>query len=119
MESLKLYQEIFDLYVYTHKFIRKFPKSERFLISLSLQEALLEGLKATIRSNNIKQKESTQKYCEEIKVQLEIYMVSLRLAKKLNFLSNKKYGVASKKLLKIFKIYAGWKNYLQKLHSNL
>ncbi len=109
IEKLTLYQKIFDLYLYTHKFIKKFPKSERFLISLALQEALLEAIKLTVKANLQRVKKKRRYFQEKIEAELEIYLTVLRLSRELNFLSKKKYRIASEKMEEIFKILYGWK----------
>lgn len=109
IEKLTFYQKIFDLYLYTHKFIKKFPKSERFLISLALQEALLEAIKLTVKANLKRSKEERNNLQEEIEAQLEIYLTALRLSRRLNLLSKRKYRIASEKMEEIFRILYGWK----------
>jgi len=109
IEKLTLYQKIYDLYLYTHQFIRKFPKSERFLISLGLQNTLLEAIRLTVKANvkrDLKERRCLQ---DEIEACLEMYATNLRLSHDLNFLSGHKYGVASKHLAEIFRILYGWK----------
>lgn len=49
--DLAVYQKTYDLYLYTHKFIKKFPKAERFLISQVLQSSLIEAIKLMVRAN--------------------------------------------------------------------
>jgi len=110
IEKLTLYQKIYDLYAYTHKFVRKFPKSERFLISLALQQALLEAIKLMVKANLQRNAQQRLKYQEEIQAHLRIYLTVLRLSRDLNLLPKRKYTHASSLSTEIFKLLYGWKN---------
>jgi len=109
IDKLILYQKTYDLYLYTHKFIKKFPKSERLLISFTLRESLLESIKLMVRANLKKGKKERLVYQEEIEVQLMTYLTALRLSRDLNFLPKKKYQHASFLVNEIIKILYGWK----------
>lgn len=109
VENLSLYQKTYDLYLYTHKFIRKFPKAERYQISLSLQSSLLDALKLIVRANLKKSKEEKSKLQDEIEAYLYVYLTSLRLSKEMKMLPVKKYAYASKLCNELIKILYGWK----------
>lgn len=109
IEKLTLFQKTYDLYLYTHKFIKKFPKSERFLISLALQQALLEAIKLMVRANLQRDSQQRLQYQEEIGAHLRIYLTVLRLSRDLNFLTKQKYARASFLTTEIFKLLYGWK----------
>ncbi len=109
IDKLILYQKTYDLYLYTHKFIKKFPKSERFLISKALQGSLLEAIKLSVKANLQKNQKRRLIYQEGIEVQLQIYLTVLRLSRDLNFLPKKKYQHASFLVNEIIKILYGWK----------
>lgn len=109
IEKLALYQKTYDLYLYTHKFIKKFPKAERFLVSLALQEALLETIKLTVQANLKRSKKERLRLQEEMEAQLRIYLTALRLARDLNFLPKRKYAHACQLAEEILRILYGWK----------
>lgn len=108
--GLALYQKTYDLYLYTHKFVKKFPKSERFLISLELQQALSNAIKNMVKANSTKDAVQKRLYQEEIKSDLTIYTTHLRLAKDLNFFPMHTYEVAARYIEEIKRILAGWMN---------
>ncbi|HDQ88681.1 MAG TPA: hypothetical protein ENN92_00840 [candidate division WWE3 bacterium] len=69
--SLALYQKTYDLCLYTHKFVKKFPKSERFLISLELQQSLSNAIRNMVRANTTKDPAPKRSYQENIKSEYE------------------------------------------------
>lgn len=109
IEELALYQKTYDLYLYTHKFVRKFPKSERFLISLALQQELLEAIKLMVKANLQRDPQRRQQYQEEIEGRLRTYLTVLRLAHDLKLLPKRKYAFASSLMSEILRLLSGWK----------
>jgi len=107
--ELALYQKTYDLYLYTHLFVRKFPKSERFLISLGLQSSLLEAIRFMVRANNQLDTSDRRRLQEEIEVRFTTYATHLRLARDLNLLPKAKYEHASLLLAEIQRILSGWR----------
>jgi hypothetical protein len=107
--ELALYQKTYDLYLYTHLFVRKFPKSERFLISLGLQSSLLEAIRFMVRANNQLDTSDRRRLQGEIEVRYTIYATHLRLARDLNLLPKAKYEHASLLLAEIQRILGGWR----------
>lgn len=107
--ELALYQKTYDLYLYTHLFVRKFPKSERFLISLGLQSSLLEAIRFMVRANNRTNSADRRGLQEEVEARYTIYATHLRLARDLNLLPKTKYEHASLLLAEIQRILGGWK----------
>lgn len=107
--QLALYQKTYDLYLYTHLFVRKFPKSERFLISLGLQSSLLEAIRFIVRANNQTDMTDRRRLQEKVEARYTIYATHLRLARDLNLLPKAKYEHASLLLAETQRILSGWK----------
>ncbi|HMN11525.1 MAG TPA: four helix bundle protein [Bellilinea sp.] len=107
--QLALYQKTYDLYHYTHLFVKQFPKSERFLVSLGLQSALLEAIRFMVQANNRPDIADRRRLQEEAEARYTIYATHLRLARDLNLLPKAKYEHASLLLEEIERILGGWK----------
>jgi len=107
--DLAVYQKTYDLYLYTYKFIKKFPKAERFLISQVLQSSLIEAIKLMVRANQQRDQSKRRQHQDGIEEWLTVYLTALRLAHDLNFLPKRKYAYASSLVAEILKILAGWK----------
>lgn len=107
--DLAVYQKTYDLYLYTHKFVGKFPKAERFLISQVLQSSLIEAIKLMVGANQQRDQNKRRQHQDRIEEWLTVYLMALRLAHDLNFLSKRKYAYASSLAVEILKILAGWK----------
>lgn len=107
--ELAVYQRTYDLYLYTHKFIKKFPKAERFSISRVLQDSLIEAIKLMVRANQQRDPGKRREHQDGIEEWLTVYLTALRLAHDLNFLPKRKYAHASALVAEILKILSGWK----------
>ncbi len=107
--ELAVYQRTYDLYLYTHKFIKKFPKAERFLISQVLQNSLIEVIRLMVRANQQRDPGKRRQHQDSIEGWLTVYLTTLRLAHDLNFLPKRKYTCASSLAAEILKILSGWK----------
>jgi hypothetical protein len=104
-DKLKLFQKLYDLYLYLHKTVMKFPKSQRFLLSNQLLKINLNMIRLTSIANKKINRLAEQ---QEIQTQLDLFLVHIRLAKDLNFLSNKKYEIVMKKILEIDIMLQAW-----------
>lgn len=107
--ELKVYQKTYDLYLYTHKFIKKFPKAERFLLSHVLQNSLMEAIKLMVRANLEDNPMLRIQDQNQVQEWLAVYGTALRLTTDLNFLSQKKYAYAASLTEEITRILIGWK----------
>lgn len=106
-DHLIVFQKLYDLYLYTHKSVMKFPKCERFLLSNKLLEANLEMLRLTIVANS---KSDRKEELKQISVLLDIFRIQVRVAKDLNLLSVKRYVHFVELVNEIGRLLTGWKN---------
>lgn len=107
MDHLIIFQKLYDLYLYTHKAVSSFPKSQRFLISNKLLESNLEMLRLTIVANSKSDRKEEQK---QISVILDIFRIHIRLSKDLNMLSVKRYTHFMELINEIGRLLNAWKN---------
>ena len=109
-EHLIVFQKLYDLYLYTHRVVMKFPKCQRFLLSGKLIETNLEMLRLTIVANSKKDRKEEMK---EISVLLDIFRIHIRVCKDLNFLSVKQYTHIMELVNELGRLLTGWKNSLK------
>jgi hypothetical protein len=105
IDQLIIFQKLYDLFVYTHKTVARFPKSQRFLLSNQLLQTNIEMIRLTIVANSKPDRQEEQK---QISLQLDLFRIYVRLAKDVNFLSIKKYERLSKLINEIGKLLNGW-----------
>ena len=105
MESMKLYQKVYDLLLYLYPVLAQFPKFEKFALQLHIKTALFEILKSTIRFY----KTSTKSHIYNADVELQTLKTLVRLSHDLEYkaMSNHRYEVTSGKLKEIGKIMGG------------
>lgn len=106
-DHLIIFQKLYDLYLYTHVVVSKFPKSQRFLISNKLLESNLEMLKLTIVANSKSDRREEQK---QISVLLDIFRIHVRLSKDMNMLSIKRYTHFMELINEIGRLLNAWKD---------
>lgn len=106
IDQLIIFQKLYDLYLYSHQMVGRFPKSQRFLLSNNLLATNMEMIKLTIIANSKPDRLEEQ---NQISVNLDLYRIYVRIARDVNFLSIKKYGVVMKKINEIGKLLTAWK----------
>ena len=106
-DHLIIFQKLYDLYLYTHQSVTKFPKCQRFLISNKLLESNLEMLRLTIVANSKNDRKEEQK---QISVILDVFRIHVRILKDLNLLSIKKYSHFMELINEIGRLLNAWQN---------
>ncbi|MGI6278299.1 MAG: diversity-generating retroelement protein Avd [Patescibacteria group bacterium] len=105
-DQLIVFQKLYDLYLYTHQMVSRFPKSQRFLLSNNLLRTNMAMIKLTIIANSKPDRIAEQK---QISVNLDLYRIYVRIARDVNFLSIKKYEVVMTKINEIGRLLTAWK----------
>lgn len=106
IDQLIIFQKLYDLYIYIHKTVMKFPKSQRFLLSNNLLQTNMKMIRLTIIANSKRERAKEQ---NQISVNLDIFRIYVRLAKDVNFLSIKKYQALMERINEIGKMLTAWK----------
>ena len=106
IDQLIIFQKLYDLYLYTHKMVARFPKSQRFLLSNHLLQTNIEMIKLTIIANSKPNRLVEQ---NQISLNLDLFRIYVRIAKDINFLSIKKYGIVMGLINEIGKLLTAWK----------
>lgn len=105
IDQLIIFQKLYDLYLYTHRMVARFPKAQRFLLSNALLKTNMEMIRLTVIANSKPDRRAEQK---KISVNLDLFRVYVRVAKDVGFLSIKKYGVVAEKINEIGRLLNAW-----------
>ncbi len=104
-DQLIIFQKLYDLYLYTHKTVAKFPKNQRFLLSNYLLQTNMEMIKLTIIANS---KPDRLKEQNQVSVNLDLFRIYVRIAKDVNFLQIKKYQYVMENINEIGRLLTAW-----------
>lgn len=111
LENLIVYQKTYDMIQYGYQALKQFPRSEKHTFAAEIKEAMIKLLKLIIITNKKYYKKTTLR---EMDTQLELITTYIRLAKDLEFLPFKKYGIWSEKLDEVGKLIGGWMKTIEK-----
>ncbi|MDD4050209.1 MAG: diversity-generating retroelement protein Avd [Candidatus ainarchaeum sp.] len=100
--DLKLYKETYNFLLYIYPEIKKFPKSDRYVLGEDLKKTTISLLSNTVLFS--KHKINT---LNQIDTDLELLKIYIRLSFDLKIISFKKYEVISKKLNDLGKLIGG------------
>lgn len=106
IDQLIVFQKLYDLFLYTHKTVGKFPKNQRFLLSSYLLQTNMEMIKLTIIANSKRDRANEQ---DQISLNLDIFRICVRITRDVNFLSIKQYGHFMERIGEIGKLLTSWK----------
>ena len=105
MESMVLYQKVYDFLKYIYPVLAQFPKFEKFALQTQLKTAMFEMLKSIIRFK----KTGTKSHIYNADVELQFLKTLIRLSYDLEYkaMSKHRYEVASRHLAEIGRITGG------------
>ncbi|MFA5169333.1 MAG: diversity-generating retroelement protein Avd [Candidatus Paceibacterota bacterium] len=108
--DLVLFQKLYDLFLWLHPILNKFPKSEKFVLAEQIEKCIIEIIKGVVMINY--QKSKSRISAEDLSLELDNLKVLMRLSKDLRFLSIKSYGIFSEKAVEAGKLLGGWQKSL-------
>lgn len=105
MESMVLYQKVYDFLKYIYQVLAQFPKFEKFALQTQIKTAMFEMLKSIIRFK----KTGTKSHIYNADVELQFLKTLIRLSYDLEYkaMSKHRYEVASRHLAEIGRITGG------------
>ena len=105
MESMVLYQKVYDFLKYIYPVLAQFPKFEKFALQSQIKTAMFEMLKSIIRFK----KTGTKSHIYNADVELQFLKTLIRLSYDLEYkaMSKHRYEVASRHLAEIGRITGG------------
>ena len=106
VKDLVVWQKLIDLNVYLLPICSKFPKNQRFVLGLQIQNQVLDMVKTTIEANKARNKTVL---LDKLDTQLEQLRFLIRTAHELQMLPVKRYEYIAKLLGEIGRLIGGWK----------
>ena len=105
MESMVLYQKVYNFLKYIYPVLAQFPKFEKFALQTQIKTAMFEMLKSIIRFK----KTGTKSHIYNADVELQFLKTLIRLSYDLEYkaMSKHRYEVASRHLAEIGRITGG------------
>lgn len=107
LHELTVYQKHYDLILYAVPLINKFPKSQRYVLGQQAMNTLLDVAKLIIQANRQRGKHrlSTLWVVDQ---RLEEFRLLIRLAKDLNMLAVRQYGLMAERADEVGRLLGGW-----------
>ena len=103
LEKFVLYQKYVDFMHYTYFILVKYPKVERFSLSMDMKNILNNGLLKVIYF----QKNRDKTYLDELDVYLKTFMTYVRISYKRKYINLNNYRAFSKKYTSLENIRRG------------
>lgn len=103
-----IYQKYLDLIYYSNDLVRKYPKSERFVLVEEIKRTLYSGLRLLVYALKIYNKQEKLKYLNELDACLKLLQVHIRISFKYKYISMQNYSTWSNKLTEVCKTLGGW-----------
>ena len=82
-----IYQKYLDLIYYSNDLVRKYPKSERFVLVEEIKRTLYSGLRLLVYALKIYNKQEKLKYLNELDACLKLLQVHIRISFKYKYIS--------------------------------
>ena len=105
MKELELARSCEDLIKYGYVALRRFPKSERHVLSQELRVSLWRMLRMAVAIGKRYHKKTT---LQDLDIEVELMRRKIRLAMELEFLPFKQYEVWARHLDEVGRIVGGW-----------
>ena len=102
-----IYQKYLDLIYYSNDLIRKYPKSQRFVLVEEIKRTLYSGLRLLVYALKIYNKQEKLKYLNELDACLKLLQVHIRISFKYKYISMQNYSTWSNKLTEVCKMLGG------------
>lgn len=104
MKDLIIFQKMYDFILWIYPTIKKFPKSEQYVLGQRIEQTCLNILEHIIASVTTKHAITELKQAD---IELEKLRIFIRLSKDLQCMDFKKYEHASKQVVEIGKLLGG------------
>lgn len=105
---LIMYQKYLELIYYTNDIIRKYPKSEKFVLAQETKQALYSGLRCILFAQKEFSKVNKLKHLNDLDVHLNLQKIHIRIAYKYKYINIDNYSTWSTKITDICNMLGGW-----------
>ncbi len=109
-ENLPIYQKYIELIYYTNDLVRKFPKSEKFVLTQEIKQDLYKGLRCLLFALKIYDRNGKLKYLNELDININLVKIHIRLAYRYEYITLQNYTTINKKMFEICNMLGGWIN---------
>ncbi|MCK9497663.1 MAG: diversity-generating retroelement protein Avd [Candidatus Colwellbacteria bacterium] len=107
IQDLIIYQKSYDLFLYIHPILAKFPKNQRHVLGQRIENKILDIIESIIATNMERNKLPGLR---SISIAMDELRTLVRLSKDLEFLSIRQYEIIADKLNEIGRMLSGWIN---------
>jgi hypothetical protein len=107
LPSNSIIHKVYALYVLFYKYNKLFPKRDRFVLSVRIEESILEVLELFLLAQT-KEKSSKLLILNKADLRLKTARLLVRIAYEIKAIDQKKYLALEEKLLEIGKMLGGW-----------
>jgi hypothetical protein len=115
-EELRVIEQIYDLILWSHQHISKFPKTSKYSIGCKLESTLLSILNSLIAAKYSKPERNTILF--QTGVQLEEVRMLYRLSKDLRLINMTSHEYAARTITEITKQVQGWRKSLSQVKAS-
>lgn len=106
--NLQIYKHYINLISYSNDLVRKFPKSEKFVLVQEIKQSLYSGLRFLMYAIKIFNKQEKLKYLNSLDVEIRLLKTHIRLAYKYKYISLQNYTSWSEQITNICNMLGGW-----------
>ena len=107
-KSLIIYQKYLNLIYYSYDLIKKYPKSERFVLCQETKQNISTGFKIIMHAQKEYNKAIKIKYLNELDISLNILKIQIRLAYRYKYITIQNYTTWSDKITDICNLLGAW-----------
>lgn len=107
IQNLIAYKKLVGICIRLHPVIAKFPKNERFVLGQEIEKCLVSAMRWIVRINWARVKRPDD--FDELELELEMTCHFLTLAKEMNFMSTRQFGVAADGMEELSRVVHGWR----------
>jgi len=105
--EMVIFTKTFDFMTWLLKHAESFPRSQRFVVTRRLQDAILDFYELLFEANRREGQARLEKL-HEADIMLDIVRHYLRLVTRLGWLSNRQYSYAAGKVAELGRLLGGW-----------
>lgn len=114
VESISIYNNHLDLVYYSYEILKKFPKSEKEVLSKNIREVLLDIYVNIINAYDENKIDEKIRILKKISTSIKVIEFYIRLSYKQKYISSQNYGAWSRKVLNVNKHLSNWITACQK-----
>ena len=110
--EIPVVKTLYELYVFTHGLVLKFPKHERYSLGEKLENSIFEAIEYIV-FGNVQQKNFKDAYILKANTKVELLKLYYRLTFEINIIDEKSYLKVEQHFQECGKMLGGWLKYLQ------